>query len=243
MTGSLSYENIRKSGNLLSSRHYFERRLEPLDEIIRRESGIPVVKVGSIIDEYGGGTVRPGVSDDKWTELLVKLALHAHAIFVIPFSSASSMWEVREICDRRLLHKTVFLIPEARLIGSAGGPAGLWIYENLPRVWHVSRSEFRRIGIRFPRMELGSMFVSAQEADPERRWLCATLTGKRLRHFSRYIGRADSINFGSPLAEANEHATFDRYSKEEDEGAIEPEELDAVRNRLIELREQLLQAS
>ncbi|WP_257081593.1 hypothetical protein [Methyloversatilis sp. XJ19-49] len=112
------------SRNIEGHEEQFERMFENYDPADLREPvelfdllastlgtrGI-LVSVGDRLDTHlgGGGMIR--VPDDEWQSKVADLMARATNIFVMPWPTPGTLWEVKEILDRGLLAKTIFLMP------------------------------------------------------------------------------------------------------------------------------------
>ena len=116
---------------------YHSDSIEPdgifqLDEQIRILTGAPTIKIGSILDFVGGGTIL--TSNDAWKSMFLQLAQQARIIFAIPWPTINSQWELIKINTLNLANKTVLIIPDVKMTGyeiSKKDLEVLWIYSNI----------------------------------------------------------------------------------------------------------------
>jgi hypothetical protein len=100
----------------------------------------PFVALGATRADYlRVGAARLTRSDAGWQEAVVNLMLEAKAIIVIVGASKGLDWELDEIRQRRLLSKTIFLIPPRAATNSSAAEASAVTQARLARVFGILR--------------------------------------------------------------------------------------------------------
>jgi hypothetical protein len=87
--------------------------LEPnLKRSIARFPSVAMVAIGELDDDPGVAKLTP--TDADWQSLFVDLAGRAAGVFVVPFTSTGSLWELDWLFDHAL-GKTVFILPPSHV--------------------------------------------------------------------------------------------------------------------------------
>jgi hypothetical protein len=71
----------------------------------------PLIGLGRA-EEVDEGVARIVTSDDGWQDVVLALARGAELVVMLPLSRPSTTWELGQIVEKGLLHKTLFVMPE-----------------------------------------------------------------------------------------------------------------------------------
>lgn len=113
----------------------------------------PLVALGNPeIDAGGAGKIQ--TQDDTWQEDLDLLGKHADFVIVVPCPTEGTSWEIEWVVTRKLLKKTVFVMPP-----SSGEHQAWWAEQ-----WSALREQSRLLGLAFPGHDAaGSFFALSAE--------------------------------------------------------------------------------
>lgn len=111
----------------------------------------PLVGLGAEAQQLGGAG-RAGLKDN-WQLAISEAMSCATFIFVVPATNDGTMWELQQIAERKLFHKTVFVMPPSGYrVKSERYSLDTWI--------EVSETVFGKTGLRFPAHEInGALFA------------------------------------------------------------------------------------
>jgi signal peptidase I len=106
-----------------------------------------LVAIGDKKRSYGAGKIQ--IDDKHWQELFAELAAKAKLIFIVPFATSGTLYEVSWLLARpNLLRKTIVIMPPTYLRLSSLG-ALLFGRGHLQR-WNKARTLLRRNGFEMP---------------------------------------------------------------------------------------------
>lgn len=97
-----------------SSRKNVRIALEEIIGGICMRAGLGLRSIGRVKGQVGPSAVVS--SDEQWRDKAERLLHRAALVIVIPGSSPGSMWELGEIRARRLLDRTVWIMPAASIL-------------------------------------------------------------------------------------------------------------------------------
>jgi hypothetical protein len=90
-----------------------------LTRAVRKEC--PLVALGRE-GEMHEGAGRITVPDESWQTSITRLASHAAILLIVPSAHSGTLWELKQLEDRKLLSKTLMLMPEQ----PRTTPSGVW---------------------------------------------------------------------------------------------------------------------
>ncbi len=112
----------------------------------------PLLGLGQAGESFGAGRIE--TAEESWQEDLIKLTEHSALFLVLPALNPGTLWEIRLLRRRKVLHKTVFLMPPAGT--SEGYPA--------EALWEEMRQVLGQEGLTFPRYDpRGALFTVDEE--------------------------------------------------------------------------------
>jgi len=121
----------------------------------------PLIGLGRA-EEVQEGVARIVTPDDGWRDVVLALARGAEFIVMLPLSRPSTTWELGQIVEKGLLHKTLFIMPEVPYVA----PQGIWVNrETADRVFDAGIREFS---------------AEAHMLDLAREWLDAVVAAQAL---------------------------------------------------------------
>lgn len=150
---------------------YLKKKYNDFETIIANalEKTSPLIGLGNT---YGLGSGKAIADESSWQGDFVRLSKFAKAVFVIPFSTKSTMWEVANLIANNQINKCIFTMPP--------------FIEGMPDEWQRSIYKYQEIGLKLPDYDIKGLFFSFNSA-MDMNWHFQIKDIKTLNDFNKLI--------------------------------------------------------
>jgi len=115
------------------------------------ENECALYAIGSPTNSMGAAKVF--VPDDGWNDTFCDLAKRAKVIFVLPFYTLSTAYEIRWLKENNVLKKVIFIMPDDVPVGVVGedfDEKNIFDVDWVSDKWEKGRKKYAKCGINLP---------------------------------------------------------------------------------------------